>query len=95
MQRKSQSISINTIIIAAIALAVLVVLFLVFTGRFKMFSEGVRESALTCDKGCKAVGYSSGSVEPEGSCASDSTPISGGFEDVQQDEDCCCRQSNI
>ena len=53
---KAQSISINTIIIAAIGLAVLVVLFVVFTGRFAKFGEGVKESALTCEKGCKAVG---------------------------------------
>jgi len=39
--KKSQSISLNTIIIAIIALVVLIVLILVFTGKIKMFGEGV------------------------------------------------------
>ena len=53
--KKAQSISINTIIIAAIALAVLVVLFVVFTGRFKVFSEGVSSTA-SCENVCKSLG---------------------------------------
>ena len=48
MPRKAQSISINTIIIAAIALAVLVVLFVIFTGRFKIFSEDVDKTNVNC-----------------------------------------------
>lgn len=87
MRKKSQSISINTIIIAAIALAVLVVLFIVFTGRFKIFSEGVSEASLNCDRGCKAVGYARG--YSSFSCGSDFS-ISGKFEDVPQGQFCCC-----
>ena len=55
MNRKGQSISINTIIIAAIALAVLVVLFYIFTGRLGMFSKGVGETA-SCENSCKSLG---------------------------------------
>ncbi len=88
MSKKAQGISINTIIIAAIALAVLVVLFIVFTGRFKIFSEGIKESALTCDKGCQSVGYLSGSPEL-GGCIS-RTQIPGRFEDMIEGQVCCC-----
>jgi len=88
MQKKSQSISINTIIIAAIALAVLVVLFVIFTGRFRIFSEGVKESSLTCDKACKSVGYLSG--YPSSGCGSDFS-ISGKFEGMSEGQVCCCR----
>jgi hypothetical protein len=41
MNKKAQGISINTIIIAAIALIVLVVLVAIFTGRLGGFSLGV------------------------------------------------------
>ena len=54
MGKKAQGISINTVIIAAIGLAVLVVLFLVFTGRFKLFSAGVKDSSLTCQTASKS-----------------------------------------
>ena len=86
MRKKAQSISINTIIIAAIALAVLVVLFLIFTGRFRIFSEGVKESSLNCDRACKAVGYSRGDPQFSG-C---SNQISGKFEGMSEQQVCCC-----
>ena len=41
MNKKAQGLSINTIIIAAIALVVLVVLIAIFTGRLGMFSKGL------------------------------------------------------
>ena len=91
MQKKSQSISINTIIIAAIALAVLVVLFLVFTGRFRIFSEGVKESSLTCDRACKSTGFSS-SLKGRSTCVGDTTQIPGKFEDLAENEVCCCNK---
>ena len=90
MNKKGQSISINTIIIAAIALAVLVVLFIVFTGRFKIFSEGVKESSLTCDKGCRSVGYSGGFPRTSNSCFSNEVSISGKFEGMTENQACCC-----
>lgn len=42
-QRKAQSLPMNTIVIAAIALLVLVILALIFTGRINVFSRGVAE----------------------------------------------------
>lgn len=89
MHKKGQSISINTIIIAAIGLAVLVVLFVVFTGRFSKFGEGVKESSLTCDKGCKAVGYTQGFSRP-GRGVTGETQIPGRFEDAKEGETCWC-----
>ena len=92
--RESQSISINTLIVAAIALAVLVVLFVIFTGRFKIFSEGISGASLNCDSGCKSVGYSSGTVEsgPGGGqdCLSGRIRISGRFEGMSEGQICCC-----
>ncbi len=88
MTKKAQSISINTIIIAAIALAVLVVIFSIFTGRFKIFSEGVKEGSLTCDRACKTTGYSGGGSAS--ACSSAQSQISGRFEGVESPNFCCC-----
>ncbi|MBI2102129.1 hypothetical protein HYT53_05970 [Candidatus Woesearchaeota archaeon] len=87
MHKKSQSLSINTIIIAAIGLAVLVVLFLVFTGRFKIFSEGIEKTGLSCKESCKLAKYSDGN--PGTSC---DNKIGGSFSDVdpKKNEVCCC-----
>ena len=90
MAKKGQSISINTIIIAALGLAVLVVLFVVFTGRFGKFGEGVKESSLTCDKGCKAVGYNQGFYRGKGAEGVGETCIPGKYEDVPENQVCCC-----
>ena len=88
MHKKSQSISINTIIIAAIGLAVLVVLFLIFTGRFKIFSEGLEKTGLSCSESCKLANYRDGSPS-FGSC---DNKIGGSFSDVnfQKNQVCCC-----
>ena len=61
MNKKGQSISINTIIVAAIGLAVLVVLFLVFTGRMNIFNIGIQQ-VTDCSQGCTAAGYSQGAT---------------------------------
>lgn len=45
MKKKSQSISINTIVVASIALIVLVVMIAIFTGKIKIFSGGARNCA--------------------------------------------------
>ena len=88
--KKSQSISINTIIIAALGLAVLVVLFVVFTGRFSKFGEGVKESSLTCEKGCQTVGYKQGFYRPNNREGVGETCIPGKYEDVPEGQVCCC-----
>ncbi len=41
-RKKAQSLSINTIIVAALALIVLVILASIFTGRIRIFSEGLQ-----------------------------------------------------
>ena len=95
--KKSQGISINTIIIAAIALAVLVVLFVIFTGRFKIFSEGVDQTA-SCNNACAALGKTKfeGSISKE-TCqntnqnTNELTYIPGRYSDVPQDFACCCK----
>ena len=59
MHKKSQSISINTIIVAAIALAVLVVLFAIFTGRLGGFTKGVQDTD-TCAQKCSSLNANPG-----------------------------------
>jgi len=91
MFKKSQSISINTIIIAAIALAVLVVLFVIFTGRFKIFSEGVSSTA-SCTKTCEIAGKTkiTSSQNREGCTSGGYTYMPGEYGDVTKDYVCCC-----
>ncbi len=90
MSKKGQSISINTIIIAAIALAVLVVLFVIFTGRIGIFSKGVSETA-SCENSCKGLGLSLGSMSTKDGCTIAGRPyIAGTYSDVSQGEVCCC-----
>jgi hypothetical protein len=55
--KKAQSISINTIIVAAIALIVLIVIILIFTGNLR----GFRENTDSCIK-------NGGECIPEGTC---------------------------
>ena len=91
MQKKSQSISINTIIIAAIALAVLVVLFIVFTGRFKIFSEGVSSTA-SCENVCKSLGknkFTAGDILKP-TCEERGTTVGGEYSDISKGFVCCC-----
>ncbi len=45
MMKKGQGLSLNVIIVAALALIVLVVLIAVFTGRIGLFTEGVSKEA--------------------------------------------------
>ena len=95
MSKKGQSISINTIIIAAIALAVLVVLFVIFTGRIGIFSKGVSETT-TCDQACKSAGYSQSSTTSESAttnadCGSGQILLQG-YSEIQGGtrRKCCC-----
>ena len=101
MSKKGQSISINTIIIAAIALAVLVVLFYIFTGRLSIFSKGVGETT-NCLQACKSAGYNGGDVARSSSgtegtfpvCDSSTTPLPGySVIDNGMRKSCCC--SNV
>ena len=88
--RKAQGISINVIIIAAIALAVLVVLFAIFTGRIGGFTQGIKETD-TCKQKCQSLNMQWGTaLNSEGSqCASDEQSLGGTYGDSKFG--CCCR----
>ena len=90
--KKSQGISINTIIIAAIALAVLVVLFVIFTGRFKIFSEGVSKTS-SCENACISLNMEKVKSPDGASCATskEHSYLPGKYGDVPENEICCCR----
>ncbi|MBI1934901.1 hypothetical protein HYS31_00525 [Candidatus Woesearchaeota archaeon] len=89
MKRKSQSISINTIIIAAIGLAVLVVLFAIFTGRLGGFTRGVQETD-TCAQKCSSLDMVPG-VHPSSDATKECSQgqyIAGVYTDGKYG--CCC-----
>lgn len=90
MHKKAQSISINTIIIAAIGLAVLVVLFAIFTGRLGIFSKGVQETD-TCVQKCSSLNMNTG-THPSADTKSciEGQYIAGSYKDGPYG--CCCLQ---
>ena len=92
MQKKSQSISINTIIIAAIGLAVLIVLFAIFTGRLGIFTKGVQDTD-TCSQKCSSLNMNPGRqpTEDTKSCF-DGQYIAGSYKDGPYG--CCCVQKS-
>lgn len=53
--KKGQGLSLNTIIIAAIVLVVLIVLWAIFTGRMGVFSTGLKQVE-SCKDACVAIG---------------------------------------
>ena len=92
MSKKGQSISINTIIIAAIALAVLVVLFAIFTGRLGGFTKGVQETD-TCTQKCSSLNLQPSYIDfPDTECRPPAQVIAGTYSDVQKAgrKYCCC-----
>ena len=89
MAKKGQSISINTIIIAALGLAVLVVLFAIFTGRLWKFTGGV-EATDTCEQKCISLNMDTG-VHPQSDskiCSQGGQYIAGSYSDGKYG--CCC-----
>ena len=88
MTGKAQSISINTIIIAAIGLAVLVVLFAIFTGRLNLFSSGVQATD-TCQQKCSILNMKVGPNPTVNVRSCDNGQyIPGSYKDGQYG--CCC-----
>lgn len=94
MNKKGQGISINTIIIAAIALAVLVVLFAIFTGRLGSFSKGVQDTD-TCAQKCTSLNKQKATEQPRQDAPAGTSPcrqgeqyVSGRYSDAQFG--CCC-----
>ena len=92
MHKKGQSISINTIIIAAIALAVLVVLFAIFTGRIGKFSIGVQQTD-TCAQKCSSLNLQATSDLNQFDCSSKPSGqfIAGKYSDTPNNG-CCCSE---
>ena len=88
MNKKGQGISINTIIIAAIGLAVLIVLFAIFTGRLGIFSKGVQDTD-TCAQKCSSLNMNPGSHPSQDikSCV-EGQYIAGSYSDGKFG--CCC-----
>lgn len=75
--KKAQGLSLNTIIIAAIVLIVLIVLWAIFTGRMGGFTEEVARCKGTCRNECE---YPDWVEDPQGKCgieAVDADPIEG------------------
>lgn len=54
--RKGQGLSLNVIIVAAIVLVVLIVLWLVFTGRIGLFGQGLEATEKNCKSLCTGLG---------------------------------------
>ncbi|MBR9699304.1 hypothetical protein GOV09_02520 [Candidatus Woesearchaeota archaeon] len=79
--RKAQGISINVIIVAAIALIVLVVLIAVFTGRISLFGLGIDEA-----QKCVSLGG-----EPTLRSECDQV-LPGRYLDVEGDNICCSKK---
>lgn len=68
MNKKAQGLSLNVIIIAALALIVLIVLVAIFTGQIGGFGKGtatVKSQAFSCETLCNAQGYAEWDFEPE------------------------------
>jgi hypothetical protein len=86
MKKKAQGISINTIIIAAIALIVLVVLIAVFTGRIGIWGQNLDD---TTNPECK---NDEREVKLSSACPI-TDAVLGKFSDVETGEVCCKKSS--
>jgi len=89
--KKAVEISMNTIIIAAIALLVLIVLVLIFTGQTGKFTRGINDCAAKggSEKNCEktsAICVSNGGI-PSGSCIF--YDKDGKQKNSKKDEVCC------
>ncbi len=69
--KKGQGLSLNTIIIAAIVLIVLVVLWAIFTGRMGVFTKGIQEEDIKTR--IEAERFYTGGLAAEAKCGSDGT----------------------
>jgi len=93
MNKKSQGLSVNTIIIAAIALIVLVVLIAVFTGNLGDWGQKLKAAE---NKYCgdvpadeKETASSAGGVATKGTSCGKKTQIYGNFKGLKSGEICC------
>lgn len=100
MNKRGQGISINTIVIAAIALIVLVVLIAIFTGRIGIFGQSVERETRgrVCTDSCFPTAKE-GSLTGEqvmgqgrtrtGACPAGEHQVYGIFTDIAEGEVCC------
>ena len=87
LNKKGVDISVNVIIVAAIALAVLVVLFAIFTGRLGSFSRGISETD-TCAQKCSSLDLAFREAAPESRNCGDDLYIAGIYSNAPYG--CCC-----
>jgi len=66
INKKSQGLSLNVIIVAAIVLIVLIVLWAIFTGKIGSFSQGLEQCRGECSSSCSYPDV----VDPQGRCDS-------------------------
>jgi len=89
--KKAQSLPLNTIVIAAISLIVLVILIMIFTGRLSIFGIGVNKA--TEKTTCESYKISDTSVcKPVTgiACPSDSPKQAYGNFELGENQICCC-----
>ncbi len=94
--KKAQGLSMTTIVVAALALLVLVVLVLSFTGRMNIFSTGVQESS-KCLTFCNSIGYENAYSTSESNCKIPSVPETKYVPTIDgpdgTENQCCCKRA--
>lgn len=85
--KKSQGLSITTIVAAVVALILIVVIITILTGKTGKFKGGLDEAA-KCSTSCNALGMS-GIVKANPAACTD-TILPGSFSDVSGTKVCCC-----
>lgn len=95
INKKSQGISINAIIIAAVALIVLVVLVAVFTGKFGEFGIGLKKASGDITKDCGEQSPKDGLIKYGLKTVDECRAIDGGqviaSKDTTGNQVCCTR----
>lgn len=84
--KKAQGLSLTTIIIAIIALLVLVVVALIFTGSLNEFAQRIK-TIFTGQKTCSDL--DGVDISPEEECPSDTRPYLGFVKDLEEGHICC------
>ena len=88
---KSQGLSLNVIIVAAIVLIVLIVLWAIFTGRIAGFAKGLETAEKNCKDICVATGtYTSGSLAAAGTTTCVTGTKIRTIRVEGKDTACCC-----
>jgi len=89
--KKGAEMSLNVVIVAAIALIVLVVLVMIFTGRMNIFGTKVQQvSDVTCTSQSDGAGRSADATTGCGS--SGYKQVYGAFTDLTANQICCVPQ---